>query len=1505
MPTSEQLLKQLEVARRDLLELSTQNRLLDTKRDQDSGLSLEIEDELADQVFRLLVTDAQPMRFEQGELAAVEAPVEEAASEAEPLPEGATADGEDAPKKRTAKRPVAPKTTAKRVTKKSLSVANILVSAKPISQAERQSDAVLHTVLDPEELDRRLLGLYTDGTASFQEQGVNVLYLAFGFLKWFEADDPATPRQAPLLLIPVRLERTGAGSRFHLVLNGEEIESNLTLRTRLKMDFGIALPAPPEDVDDLVPSAYFQQVADAIKDQRTWEVLPNDMVLWFFSFSKLLMYRDLDPATWPEAEKLTDRPLIRALLGEGFAAAPPLVEDGQRFDHLLSPATTRHVIDCDSSQSLVVAEVAMGRNLVVQGPPGTGKSQTITNMIAAAVKSGKTILFVAEKMAALEVVKRRLEKIGIGDMCLELHSDMANKKVVLTEIERVLKLGKPMESPELAETVARLTEVRDSLNQHVDRMHTVVAPSGLTPYQILTELIRLRAEGAPMPEFELAGAETWKPEEVQAFHRQLDDYAQLLSEMGNASQHPWRGSKLESLQPLDLQRAVAPAPAVATRLTGILDAGRALAARLNDDVPTTLDAVHRLLKTVRALLAAPQGDITALAHPAWVDHRAAVAKLGESARAIVTAQEKLHGVVVESAWDADVATARDDYAKYGQGFFRMFHGAFRAARKTLQRVLAGPQPKEFSARLEILHLLAERRTGIKTLDEASDLGTRAFGKFWAGKQTDWGLVGTFEKWDADCAAGRLSPRYRAMLPRVDEPAGIKALADQLEKLLTEGVRDLLGLCSALKLDVPQAFAPTPAPIPDPATTGFGKTPLTDGLAQLGGAVQTPLDELVTRLGVWQSKPEGLLQWRRYTQLRERVGKIADGALLQRIDAGRIAPAGAKQALSFAHLETLFRHLLQQVPDLAQFDGGKFERTIHEFRQLDQQRIDLARAEIASSHFECLTRPRPLDFYEEVNILRHEMQKKRRQIPLRQLIAKCGHAIQAVKPVFMMSPLSVSQFLEPGGLEFDMLLIDEASQVRPVEALGAAARCRQMVCVGDDKQMPPTQFFGTVLGEVDSHDDDEPDMQAGDVESVLGLCIASSMPQRMLRWHYRSKHQSLIAVSNREFYDNNLYIIPSPERTSELGLKYRFIENGRFVDRVNRIEAQAVAQACIDHAKAHPKWTLGVGAFSVTQRDAILKAVEKLRKENPGLESFFDPSSPDPFFVKNLENIQGDERDVIFVSVGYGPDENGKILLNFGPVSGQGGERRLNVLMTRAKRRCVIFSSMKAEDIDLTRASGRGPAVFRAFLDYAQAGAPTIAAQGSLADDKFPDVILAELKKKGYECQTHVGVAGVFIDLAVVDPSEPGRYLVGVVCDGNAYKTARTARDRDRLRDQVLQGQGWTLHHLWCWDWFQRPAEQLQKLVDAIEAAKRNKGKAPGASTSGSSDLFTIHRHEPQGELLTPPTGGILANDQPGTNADSGGLLDVAMRVAAAGIKGGKDQALDAALGEVGHIIKGK
>jgi very-short-patch-repair endonuclease len=363
-----------------------------------------------------------------------------------------------------------------------------------------------------------------------------------------------------------------------------------------------------------------------------------------------------------------------------------------------------------------------------------------------------------------------------------------------------------------------------------------------------------------------------------------------------------------------------------------------------------------------------------------------------------------------------------------------------------------------------------------------------------------------------------------------------------------------------------------------------------------------------------------------------------------------------------------------------------------------------------------------------------------------------------------------------------------------------------------------------------------------------------MPQRMLRWHYRSKHESLIAVSNREFYDNQLYVIPSPQRHGELGVKLSYIENGKFLKGKNEIEAQVVAEAIMRHAREKPTWTLGVAAFSVVQRDAIIQALEKLRRADVSCESFFDPNSPDPFFIKNLENVQGDERDVIFVSVGYGPGEDGRVALNFGPVSNAGGERRLNVLMTRAKSILRIFSSMRAEDIDLNRATGRGPAVFREYLRFAQEfdapqnssrASPDSSSNKSAAGsgvgeaDRLTEVLKRELEGRSYQVLTKVGIAGIYVDVAVLDSKNSERCIVGIALDGPNYQSARSSRDRNRTYDGVLGAQGWVMHRIWSLEWFNHPPVQLNRLIDVIEAAK--KGQAARKPNRLASPVSKIER----------------------------------------------------------------
>ena len=427
---------------------------------------------------------------------------------------------------------------------------------------------------------------------------------------------------------------------------------------------------------------------------------------------------------------------------------------------------------------------------------------------------------------------------------------------------------------------------------------------------------------------------------------------------------------------------------------------------------------------------------------------------------------------------------------------------------------------------------------------------------------------------------------------------------------------------------------------------------------------------------------------------------------------------------------------------------------------------------------------------------------------------------------MMSPLSVATFIPPNSVEFDLVVFDEASQVKPVDAFGAIVRGKQTVVVGDSRQLPPTDFFAALVMDGDG--------AAGDMESILDLFSAKNAPERMLRWHYRSRHESLIAVSNMEFYDNRLQLFPSPDAAKEeVGLIYHHLSDttyDRGGSRSNLKEAQIVAKKIMEHAKSRPNLTLGVATFSIAQRQAVQDQLELLRRQDSSCEeTFFNAHPEEPFFVKNLENVQGDERDIIFISIGYGRDANGELTMNFGPLNKDGGERRLNVLITRARRRCEVFTNLTADDIDLSRTNARGIVALKRYLKYAQTGKAEIARPSNReSDSPFEDAVADALRGCGYEVDHQIGSSGYFIDLGIKDPERPGRYLLGIECDGATYHSAQSARDRDRIRQQVLEDLGWRIHRIWSTDWFRNPDRELKKAAEAIEAAKAHAGSPPVA-----------------------------------------------------------------------------
>jgi very-short-patch-repair endonuclease len=1360
----------LKRSRKELLDLSTRNRLLSIPVNSKSARIIQVYDELSEQVFRLLVSEKKSLAFIPG------LQIKKAIQPGGPDAELATDTDEEEvglPQPEDEEYPSA-------------------------ALAKRHVDARLQTALSSDRLQRRLLDFYRDAQTMIEEQGVNVLYLALGHLKWFEVDQAESPRYAPLILVPVELQRKTASERFYLRWREEDIEENLSLATRLKNDFGIELPRFPDE-DDFSPAEYFRALENTITGVARWEVLPNSITLGFFSFAKFLMYRDLDPENWPDGELLLKNPFITGLLHDGFSQAAPLIPEDTNLDELIPASRMDHVVDADSSQTLAIEAARQGRNLVIQGPPGTGKSQSITNIISTAVLDGKRVLFVAEKLAALEVVKRRLEREGLGPLCLELHSNKSHKRAVIEEIGRTWKLGRPR-AANLQTLVAKLERQRQILNRHAAALHERHSPSGLTPFIIMGQLAMLGDRGRQAADLTFAGAENWTAEERGERRKLTGELGALVEQIGIPCQHTWRGVCRDTVLKIDLDPIESRIRSFISRLAQLRESSTALATLLSQAEPTTLNRAEEQRAIANHVAAAPPLDKQALCNCVWNAGLDGLRNLIAQGQALATAMAQVGTQITESTWEQDFSGARAQIAAHGGSWLRFLNGNYRCSLAQLRSALTRELPKRLADRLALADKIIAGQSALRAIRENDSLGQSAFGRLWQREKTDWAQLEAVFNWVAQQCDMGLREDFRKMFSGIADPQRVAELAAQLSDRLAAARLEASQLFHELSLDSRIAF----------------------GAADLSSV---DLGALAERCSLWLAQMEALSHWNRYYIRARRGRELGLAPLVERLESGSVQSQSVLECFDRVYYSQALRDVMRNKLELAQFDGTLHDIQVAEFQELDKERLTLAKYQTLVAHFDRM--PPSSSGIGAAGIVKAELERKRGHRTVRRLLKDAGSVVQAIKPVFMMSPLSVAQFLEPGAVEFDVLVIDEASQVQPVDAFGAIARCKQIVVVGDSKQLPPTRFFARLTTDSQDYEDAEDDPQAAeakDIESILGLCAARGLPQTMLRWHYRSRHHSLIAVSNHEFYEERLFIVPSPYSASAgLGLNFNHVPDGIFdtgKSGTNRIEAKVICGAIINHARQSPNLSLGVAAFSVRQQQAILDELELLRRENPDTEPFFSGHSTEPFFVKNLENVQGDERDVIFISVGYARDAHGRMAMRFGPLSNEGGERRLNVLISRAKKRCEVFSSITADDIILERASGPGVAALQTFLDFAQTGRLAIAQRnGQEGQSAFEEAVRRAVESLGYEVHPQVGVAGFFIDLGVLDRERPGRYLLGIECDGVPYHSSRSARDRDRLRQAVLEDHGWIIHRIWSADWFQRPAEQLRRVADAIGRAK--------------------------------------------------------------------------------------
>ena len=1267
---------------------------------------------------------------------------------------------------------------------------------------------------------------------------MNTLYVALGMVHWYESDGSEQPRKAPLILVPVRIDRSDINAEFRIEYDDEDVGANLSFTEKMKYDFGIDIPnlheVSDEDDDEIDVERYFESVSRPVAHMPRWSVDKLSVVLGMFSFQKLLMYHDLSGDQWSPNGGMDGNPIIRALFQDGFSDPGHTVGAVEQLDECLSPIDLHHVVDADSSQTVVIADVARGRDLVVQGPPGTGKSQTIVNLIADGISQRKTVLFVSEKMAALEVVKRRLDEIHLGDACLELHSHKTTKRAVLDELRRTMQLGQP-QTEGIQENLDSLTRVRDRLNDYAIAVNHPIGKTETTPHQAMGELCRITSEGESIehPAVDIAGIEAWSKADFGRKREVIEQLRLRVRGIGVPSEHIFWGVRIGApLLPQkrrELKQAIGQA---VDSLHSLKSYSERLSEALRRPAPESPRDTTSLILAGQLLIQAPDYSGLNLESAVWDTQPNDLMSLVAAGERLQDLRSEYASILLPEAWNADLRETKRVLSTTGRKLWRFLSGEYRRHRDQLAASFTGDPARDVARMLEVVDAVMEAQRLDASIRGSLASVSEALGSLWKGPLSDWQDIALKVRWHLDLiddiqrgvAPAAVRDSIRELEWRESRSA-LQSLVSEAQTASEKHRSTIVDLQDALEIDT---------------MTRFGTS---EGLPSLSFAEQLKI------LKSWSERSTDIDGIISFNAGAEQVRLEGLDGLVGLAERWPGAVESLTSVLNVAWYESIIGRAYEERSALQDFNLGVHVDTIQQFAERDRQSIIHNRSRVADMHWRGLP---PYNAGGDVGVLTREFEKKKKHLPIRQLILRAGHAIQAIKPVFMMSPLSIASYIPPGAVEFDIVVFDEASQVKPVEALGALLRGTQAVVVGDTEQLPPTTFFDNLVGE----DDDDEASVTTDMESILGLFRAKGAPVETLRWHYRSRHESLITLSNHEFYDDKLVVFASPDfERAETGLRYHHLPDTIYEGGVNRGEARVVAEAIMNHARCSPGLTLGVAAFGIKQSDAIQDELEILRRNDPSLESFFAAHLHEPFFVKNLENVQGDERDVVFISVGYGRNAIGQVSMNFGPLNKDGGHRRLNVLITRARRQCHVFTNLRSDDIALNRTNARGVRVFKTFLLYGETGEmPHDLPTGSGRDSgsPFQSLVASSIRQRGYTVHEEVASGGKFIDIAVVDPERPGRYVLGIEFDGASYHSARWARDRDRLRDQVLEDLGWRLHRIWSTDYFSNPEREIDRAVTAIEQAIASHTAEPVVAVPQSHAIQRAHSQHETDERPMPP-----------------------------------------------------
>ena len=1299
---------------------------------------------------------------------------------------------------------------------------------KEMVSAEIKNNHHLVSYLSETELPDALKFIYRASRNSLEENGANTLFLAIGMLKWFENEKSVMARYAPLLLLPVDIIRR-AGSSYVIRTRDEDTIMNTTIVELLKQQFRInlsVLDPLPVDKEGVDVKRILATVREAIKNMHRWDVI-EEAQLGLFSFNKFVMWNDIHN----NAEKLKENEVVKSLM-EGRVALSDIedVVDAREVDKTSKPMDYCIPIDVDSSQLEAVIESGRGKSFILYGPPGTGKSQTITNMIANALYQNKRVLFVAEKMAALEVVQKRLTRIGLDPFCLELHSNKVTKSHFLRQMQKALDVVHIKEPEGYKELSDRLFQHRKELITYIESLHRKQA-SGFSLYDCISRHLTI-------PEEEMKG----KLPKVEKINReQLAEWREEIEGLDvvfRITGHPADSGLLGMVPKTFREEDVA-------RLRSLMIDYKSEYAQLSETLsklPLSFDDSDKDITMAdsmgHVMEQTPIFSADLLSFVANKQRYDDLLRMVEQGKNRDQEKAEILTTCTKEALTADTLTLS---ARHTEVKGKWFLPRFFAKRKLMKEIRLFSAGAQFENVPDLLQQIGHYQELQNEVRQQSDQFCALFGADGKSGSERWTLIEPSLK-----GASQLSQMMMGYAQRHD--MNLMDVRDELLHRMGDDW-DLFRQSYALpfnavtsQLQHLKALQEEMAPITD------FELPSRSKISSLAGNVDR-----------WMAHLGGIKDWCLWTERKQALQTEKLGCVIDHIMEQHVSGAEASLAFLKAVYHLLTMDIVSKDPSLAKFNGLIFEDLIDKYKEETYAFQDLCKKELycrLASRVPSQTLAAAAN--SEMGILKRNISNGGWGTSIRKIIDQVPTLLPKLCPCMLMSPISVAQYIDMGGEKFDLVIFDEASQMPTSEAIGAIARGKALVCVGDPKQMPPTSFFTT-----QSVDEDNADID--DMESILDDCITLSMPGHYLSWHYRSRHESLIAFSNHHYYESKLHTFPSVD--DQLS-KVRLVEVNGVYDkghtRCNPTEAHAIVDEVVRRLNDPElsQHSIGIVSFSKVQQNLIEDILIEELAKNPQLEQKAYQSE-EPIFIKNLENVQGDERDVILFSVGYGPDKHGKVSMNFGPLNNEGGERRLNVAVSRARQEMIVFSTLRAEQIDLRRSSAKGVEGLKSFLEFAQSGTLSLN-QNMIAADDMEDtaetdlvrIIAEELRSHGYEVVTHVGRSQFKIDLAILNPQKPEEYILGILCDGRNYYDTKTTRDREIVQPGVLNGLGWNVMRIWAVDWYENHQQLIDRLLQRLDDIKNDVKQSSAsiekakqiASSSFSLEGMDVEETEQQYQL---------------------------------------------------------